>query len=318
MKKTLLATLLALSLPAVHAADLQQAIAAFEAGKTPEAKTLFQAALAEPALAAQAHGYLGRIAQREGDEEEAQKAFEQALKLDTGNADYVFRLGTALCNQAQSASMFSALGLAKDCVKQFDKAAQLAPDNLDYQEALFDFYLSAPGIAGGDEDKAKVLAEAMQKRDTARGLAMKAQLALKNEEYVSAETLMKAALDQAKDKSDYRFQLGMLYQQAKRYDDAIATFSTLSKEQPDAYQALYQIGRTAVLSKAHLEEGELALLAYCKSPEDAKRPSHAWAHYRLGLIYELMGKKDAGKAEYQLAAKDTGDEQLQDALDKVL
>lgn len=319
------ATLALLGLPFVlafataQAADLQPAEAAFAAGRYDEALPLFQAALADPAKAAQAHHYLGRIALRQGDAEKAQDEFESAIKIDGNNPEYHFQLGSALCNQAQSANMFSALGLAKDCVAEFEKAVDLAPDNLDYRQGLFEFYLGAPGIAGGGEDKAAATAEAIGTRDPALGLALKAKIAAHDEDFAKAETLLKDALAkaEAKDQPAYRLQLGLMYQQAERYADARNEFSALTRQKPDAYAAYYQLGRTAVLAKTELDAGAEALRTYLKAPEDGERPSHAWAHFRLGQLYLLMGKKDEGKAELAQAALDQDDQRLRKELGKI-
>jgi len=296
--------------------SFEAGVTAYEAGKLDEAQSLFQSIDDQSEQAVPAALYLGRIALRQSHYDDAAKILEKAVKKVPDNAEYVSLLGEAECAQAQTAGMFSAFGYAKSCVKHFERAVELAPDNIDYRGALFSYYLQAPGIVGGGSDKARAQADEIAKRDPAMALAWKAQIEAKDEHYDAAEKLLKTAIDTAKENTDYRFQLGMLYQTAKRYDDAFTTFSALHKEKPDQLQALYQIGRTAVISKTRLDEGADALKTYLGSPEDPKLPSHAWAHYRLGLVYDLQGKKDDSRQEYRLAAQSNPDKALKEALDK--
>ena len=127
----------------VHAADLTAAVDAFKASRYDEAKQAFEAAKDMP----EARLYLARIAEHQGRRDEALDSFEALAKADDKNPEVHFFWAVSLCNEAQSASMFSALGHAKNCAKHFKKAVELKPDNLEYRKALFDYYVGAPGIA---------------------------------------------------------------------------------------------------------------------------------------------------------------------------
>ncbi|MBI2381146.1 MAG: tetratricopeptide repeat protein [Gammaproteobacteria bacterium] len=302
-------SLLALSLFTlpIHAADLSTAIDAFKAERFGEAKQAFEAAKDQP----EARLYLARIAEHQGRRDEALDTFEALAKTEGKNPELHFFWGVSLCNEAQSASMFSALGHAKNCVKHFKKALELQPDNLDYRKALFDYYVGAPGIAGGGADKAHELIAAVKPVDEVLATVMEARVAGKEEKFPEAEALMKSAIEKAPENSDYRLLLGTIYQQAERYEDAFAYFKQWQEAQPDNPKAWYQQGRNSVLGKVHLTEGEQALLHYLSKPAAAEEPSHAWARLRLAQIYQLMGKKadSAQQAELALAGAQ-GDERL--------
>lgn len=317
MKSPTLLFLALASAATASAGTLEKATQAFQEQRLDEAKSLFETLKNDSQNQAEAYAYLGRIAQARGDLDAAEEALEKAVKLKSDQADYHFYLGQVNCSQAQSASMFSALGYAKDCKKHFQDAARLAPENLDYREALFSYDVQAPGIAGGDIDEAKTIAADVGKKDELRGLMMNAQLAEHDEDWAHAATLYRSAIEKAPNQPDYAFALGMMQQRAEQYAEALKTFQEILARQPDYAPAQYQIGRSAVLGKQGLEAGEKALNAYLSAPEQPNQPTHAWAHFRLGQIYDLMGKKTDGKAQYQLAEAATPDEKLKKELRKL-
>ena len=66
-------------------------------------------------------------------------------------------------------------------------------------------------------------------------------------------------------------------------------------------QALYQIGRTGVISGEHLAEAEQAFLRYL-SLEGPLPISREAARWRLGNLYELMDRCRDAEREYQVAS----------------
>lgn len=320
MNKLLLTVLLSVSVSGVNAADLNAALAAYEAGDDTKAKTLFEAASAEPASAGRAYLYLGKLAHKAGKLDAAVQAFDAVLTREPNHAEAHFLRGKTLCNQTSSASIFSKLGLAKDCLKAAEKAVSLAPNNNDYVEFLVGYHINAPAIAGGDSDKAKTLIASIAARDPALALALQAQMALKDEKAAEAEKLYRQAIATGSPTSRYRIELANYYQGVERYADAYALLNEQLKQTPDDSQTLYQLGRTAVLAKRYLDEGAEALQAYLKNPPKSgtSAPSRAWAALRLGQIYALQGKPLEAKNHYQLAAQDKTDQRLQDTLEELL
>src|SRR5260370_22236701 len=65
--------------------------------------------------------------------------------------------------------MFSALSLAKKARKEFAKAVDLDEKNFSANQALIEFDCSAPGIAGGGEDKARPEIAKLAALDPAEG-----------------------------------------------------------------------------------------------------------------------------------------------------
>ncbi|MBS0632734.1 MAG: tetratricopeptide repeat protein, partial [Verrucomicrobia bacterium] len=201
------------------------ALALFQAKKYPEARAAFeQIAAASPDQAA-AHYYLGVLATRRGDTDEAVAQLERATTLAPANSLYFAELGGAYGSAAQAAGLFSKLGWAKKCREALEKSVALDPANLAARNGLVTFYQQAPGIAGGGMDKAYAEAAEIRQRDPRLGTTILAQL----------------------------------YVVDKKYDEAFALLNELLKTSPDNYVALFCVGRTAAQTGQRIDYGEKCL-----------------------------------------------------------
>src|SRR5260370_2524571 len=94
---------------------------------------------------------------------------EKAVALEPGNSVYHEWLGRTYGEKAEHASMFSALAEAKKTRKEFEAAVQLDGNNFSARQALIEYDCSAPGIAGGGEDKARPQIAELASLDAAEG-----------------------------------------------------------------------------------------------------------------------------------------------------
>jgi len=260
-------------------------------------------AAAAPATPADDAFRLGQALLREGKLEEAAEALEEAVELAPAHAEAHHLLGAAYGRQAQAASMFGKLRLVGKIKDEFERAVELAPESVDYRESLLQFYAMAPSVAGGGVDKARVQAAEIAKRDPAKGDLAYATIARVEGKPEEALARVQAASAKRPDDARLGLQVGILMQDMKRYDDAFAHFQRTVARDPLLLGAWYQIGRTAVLSNSRHAEGEAALKKYLSAKPGEQDPPLAAAHWRLGMLYELMGKPAEARAEYQGALK---------------
>lgn len=244
---------------------------------------------------------LGRRALLDAKVDEAAKHFEKAVALDADNSVNHLWLGRAYARQAQNASLFKQAGLAKKTRTTWQRAVALDPDNLNAREALVEFYLVAPGIAGGSVSKAEAEAVEIAKRNGARGEIARGRIMEKQKRFDDAERLYRAAFD--KETKSAAARLGSLYQSQKNWEKMFALFDGLLRSDPSQTWALYHIGKAGALSGQRLDRAEEALLAYLRTipGEDDAQP--AGAHWRLGQIYEKKSELARAKAAYQAALK---------------
>jgi tetratricopeptide (TPR) repeat protein len=97
--------------------------------------------------------------------------------------------------------------------------------------------------------------------------------------------------------------LASVHAAGKRWDAAFAALDRLLAREPGDASALYNTGRVAALSGLRLESGERALRAYLARPHRADLPSHAAAHWRLGMILEARGDFAGARREYGSALR---------------
>ena len=313
------ALLLGSSVPSLAAEGASaQGIQLFNAGKAAEArKALEPWAKAHPKDAEAAY-YLGRSFWLLRDYEQAIEWLETATGLAPRNAEYQLWLGRSYGRSAQNAGAFKAMGFAKRCHESYEKAVALDPNLIDARDDLMQFYLQAPGIVGGSVEDAKVQAAEIGKRDASRGAMAQASIAVHEKDPASAIKVLTAAIAKAPADPKLQMSLGNVYTSQERWDDAFRTYEGIVAADPNHWNALYQIGRTAALSGKRLDQGTAALERYLAGTPGADAPPMANAHYRLGMIYQLQGNKAAARAEYQTALKlDPKLKDAKEALDKL-
>ncbi len=112
---------------------------------------------------------LAVISLRENNYDDAIDYLDDAIEADENNYKYYNMLGNAYGMKAQSSGIFKAAFAAPKAKSNWEKALELKPDYLNAKQALFQYYLRAPGIMGGDDDKAKEIALDLLKTHSALG-----------------------------------------------------------------------------------------------------------------------------------------------------
>ncbi|HTB79728.1 MAG TPA: tetratricopeptide repeat protein [Opitutaceae bacterium] len=246
------------------ASDFDDAVTLFKAKHYPDARAAFEKLAAADPQNGPAHYYLGRIALYRDDPAGAAAELEKATAGDARNSDYFYWLGSSyglLARQTYS------LGSASKCRIALLKAVELDPDNIEARAELVTFYRQAPFFVGGSLARAHAQAEEIKKRNPVRGALAEAEICI-------AE---------------------------RKYDEAFDAFESLLKEHPEQITALYQIGFIAATTGQRLDRGEAALKEYLTHTPGDTQPTTAYAHYRLGNIYEKKNEPAAARAEYQAA-----------------
>src|ERR1039458_7451445 len=84
---------------------------------------------------------------------------ERATKLDPQKSLYHLWLGRIYGEKADRAGVLSAAGLVKKIRNSFERAVELDPKSWEARTDLAEFYLEAPSIVGGGQDKARAQAD---------------------------------------------------------------------------------------------------------------------------------------------------------------
>ena len=117
---------------------------------------------------------------------------------------------------------------------------------------------------------------------------------------------------------EYRYQLGMLYQQLERYEATFDALEHICEIDPGALGALYQIGRTAAFSGTNLDRGIECLQVYLTKDVKPGYPGYDGAHWRLGILFEHKGDVATARTEYETAMRlNPEQDSYRDALEKL-
>ena len=295
---------------------LHEAIAQFDSGHYADAKTQLTAYARANPRSGEAAFYLGRIALVEGDFGEAAKRLEGAVKLDARRPAYHRWLARAYAQQALRGSKLKALVLAGRIRQHFETAVALDSNDVDARLDLLGYYVTAPGVAGGSEERAEAQAREIAARSAYRGHIATALVNEKRHADV-AEREYKAAIAAFPDSTEASYALGLLYQRLDRTDQAFATFEQLLHAHPEATNALYAIGRLAAQTGQRLDRGEQALKKYLGEPPREGFPPLSSAHYRLGAIYERTGRKELARQEYEESLRLEERGEVREALERL-
>lgn len=217
---------------------------------------------------------LGKALFMDGRHKEAVAALEKAVAEVPANSDYYDWLGKAYGRIAESSSFVSALGWAKKTVRAFERAVELDPSNLEALSDVFEYYLQAPGIAGGGVDKAEKIAARMAARNAAEGHWAQARLAEKRKDFAAAEREYRAAVDAAPNDVGRALDLAAFLSARGRYLESEAIFRAAEESHPGSPKVLYARAASYVQGKRRLTEASTLLERYLRlqtTPDDPTR-----------------------------------------------
>jgi tetratricopeptide (TPR) repeat protein len=242
--------------------------------------------------------------------------FEKAVELSPKDGVNHLWLGRAYGRKAEHALI--GLGPATRARKEFEIAAQLAPDNLDIRFDLMEFYLEAPGFMGGGKDKAEAQAKEIARLSPRLGYAAQANIYEEGKDWIHAlERLVEAAqrfpkdADSHLDLAKFHLRRGTL----KEAEDAAQKALALDSAKRDArmYLAAIQIelkksDAGAIQALQELAAGQLT----------DKDPDFEEVYYWLGRAYLARGQKaDAKKAFETSLSFDPDYSRSKDALKQI-
>ncbi len=249
--------------------ELQRGKAFFESGDYEQARKVFSGLAKDQPQNAEVYYYLGRTNSRLRDFGKAAKWLEKAVALRDTSAVYHLTYANTLFNLAGSGSKLKALGRARRAKRECERVLELDPGNLSARYSLIQFYLRAPGIAGGDKEKAASLAEEMVELEPNSILSQlaRADVLIATKKLDAARKQIEQSVAFTRTRYDslrvggmYNL-LGYRFLSMKRCDDAVSSF--------ESYVSL--------------------------------APNSANAHDSLGEAYYKCGDLDASIAEYEKA-----------------
>ena len=299
-------------------ADVEKGDQAYEQGDKVTALAYYKAVEDTPdGIKALAYFYM-----QEDELDDAEDIIVAGVKRFFDNPDLHNVKGVIMSRQAMGA-VFSALSYAKKSKAGFARAVELAPQNAQYRMDLIQFYLQAPGFAGGDTDKAWEHIQVLEELDST--LAFQAKVAY-YQVTEQPQPLSQLILHSAQNSTEPEVLLsaGVLLMAQEAFADSFTTLRKIqlpveaTESQREAYfNAQYQLAKLAMTANQYYNEALVSLELFMKQAPQYRNPQFAqWVQYRYGSLLVLTGETEQGRSI--LNAIETQDKQLHKALKKTL
>jgi tetratricopeptide (TPR) repeat protein len=270
-------------------------------GRVDEAITTLQAHISASPNDAEAQNLLCRAYFSLAEWEQGIAACQKAVALNPGNSRYHLWLGRVYGEKAAHSGFLSAAGLAKKVKSEFELAVKLNPRSIDARTDLAEFYLEAPGIVGGGQDKAEAQAQSLAGIDPAKSHWVNARLAEKKKDFATAENEYRAAIAASHSSANAWLNLAIFYRHVGRFDDMEAAVQHAAAAQMDSTGAVMDAAELLISSKRNVPESARLLRQYLSSQSTVEQAPTFKAHYLLGTVLEQEGNKLAAAEEYRAA-----------------
>jgi tetratricopeptide (TPR) repeat protein len=284
--------------------NLRAAQEAYEASDYAKAAQLLQAAAAQNPRDSEIQLFLAKTYYESQQHDAAIASAERAVALDPQNSLYHEWLGKVYGEKAGHAAMFSALSLAKKTRKEFARAVELDERNFSAYQALIEFDCSAPGIAGGGEDKARPEIARLAALDPAEGHYAEGNCRRQKKDFAAAEAEFTKALELHPKSVELIYDIGDHAMKHDQADILVVVAEQGAQIAPSDPRAVFYRAVALITKKEHADESERLLREYLqRAPLRSTFPPPWRVHEWLGRLYEHQQKSQAASEEYEASLK---------------
>jgi tetratricopeptide (TPR) repeat protein len=262
--------------------------------KYSDAQSFFESVIQKNDKNAEAYYFLSIALMFQQKYDDAQDAVEEAIDLNENISKYHITRGNILGQKAMTANVVSQGFLAPKIKNAYLRASELDPSNVEARIALYRYYVMAPGIMGGSEEKAFEQATAVVQLNPYRGYNLLSNYyAQVKKDTVQAENQIKKAIAIKPDTGDGYKRLGYLMMNQKRWAEAynqMKRYIELEPKNPDSYDSYAD-----VLKAEHKVERAIEKYLFALSIDK----NYSASIFSLAECYELQGSKQKAKETYQ-------------------
>jgi tetratricopeptide (TPR) repeat protein len=291
-------------MPAQSAVDSAKKL--FDAGQFKEGEALLRAEIsktpADPAL----HYWLGRCAFELYDDDLAYTSAEKAVELDPKNADYHYFLGTTSGYKAEHANWFSGLSLARKTQHEFLTAVELNPNDVEAQRDLISYYIAAPGIAGGGDEKAQAQITELEVAHPVPARLARMELYENRKKFTEASNEARGVVAVRPRLVKSYLEVAEYFQNREDATSMRAALNAIPRGLPPDPHVDYYVAVANVIAGENIPDALKAINAYLAKQPPPRREDHVTlgdAHSWLGRAYEKLGQRAAAISECHAALK---------------
>jgi Flp pilus assembly protein TadD len=287
--------LLFLTLPATAADSAKHMLAA---GRVDEAISALHGRVSSDPGDAESFNLLCRAYFTLDDWERAESACRKAVSLDPNNSRFHHWMGRVYGEKADRANFLSAAGLAGKTRAEFQRAVELNPKDVDARLDLAEFYLEAPGIIGGGQDKARAQAKVIGVVSPGWEHWVYARIAEKNKDMAAAEREYRQSVELTHGDAESWRNLAGFYKAQKRYTEMEQAIVKASQAPVSRLDTLRDAAKTLLDSGRNYPLAVQLLRRYLDSGPVEEAPAFK-AYYLLGTLLERQGDKAGAAQEYR-------------------
>ncbi len=289
---------LVMLMAALTAAMADSAQEMLSAGRIDDAIAQLNGRLSAAPSDAESSNLLCRAYYAIDDWDRAESSCRKAVALDPDNSRFHLWLGRVYGEKANRANFLSAARLATKVRGEFERAVQLNPKDVEARLDLAEFYLAAPGVMGGGEQKAREQARYIATVNPGREHWIYARIAEQKKDAATAEREYHQYIDLSHGDAEAWLNLAQFLRRQKRLDEMEQALVKLSQSpitKPDvlveAAALLYRTGRNFSFAM------ELLQRYLAAGPVEAAPAFRA--RYMLGALREKQGDKAGAAQEYR-------------------
>jgi tetratricopeptide (TPR) repeat protein len=282
--------------------ELSEARLAYEKGDYSRVVDLLENLASREPQNAEARLILAKTYFQMRDRDRAVSNAEKAVAIEPDNSVYHEWLGRAYGDKADHSNWFTALGLAKKSRREFERAVQLDERNFSAMQALIEYDCSAPGIAGGGEDKARAEIARIAALDAAEGHYALGNCRRQKKDFATADAEFTKALESQPKSADLIYDIGDYAMKRSQPERLLAVVQSGEKVGPSDPRGLFYRAVAYVLRTEELEEAERLLNQYVRTaPVRDNYPSPSSTHYWLGRAFQAQNQNENARKEFQAA-----------------
>lgn len=323
----------------LHGAELTVPEKLIEAGHWKRARVIVESRLREAPSDPLANFLTSQIRAAFGDRNTPLQFAEKAVSLEPGTAKYHRQVAEILGFVAQKSNSLQQLLLSRRFRREIDSALTLDPRDAQALRDLMEFYILAPGIIGGDSDKARETADRIVAVDPVSGALARSRLAVFHNkprearsvlehapEFGPSSYLIRTALadlclsaeppdlsaaefhsSEALKLDRNRVQAWTLLARAQtlraRWADLDTTLADASIAVPDDPSPWFRAADEILLHGSDPSRAERYLRTYLSQPPEGNAPVAADARWKLGLALQRQGRIAEATAEWKEAVR---------------
>ncbi len=209
-----------------------------------------------------------------GDYKSAIDDLQKAVQMEPRSSDHYLWLGRAWGRKAETSVFFMAVKYASETRKNFEKAVELNPGNMEAVNDSLSFYLDAPGFLGGGMEPAMRMTELIRKIDPVEYQCALAQVSMHQKDFAAAEGQLRKAVEMAPRRVNRLVDLAKFLADRGRLRESDAVFDRAAGIDPNDKKLLYGRAEAYIKSKRNLGEAKKYLEAYLQAsltPDDPSR-----------------------------------------------